>query len=307
MCMLCGDPFDVEKVIGPLLSHQSCHLSGDRSLTLETQLGDTKRKVEVILSSYHSAMDFRDELIHGFILVYSVKRRASLSTLTAFSLNIPELPIQLLAVSEEDFVNDELTPQLLTEGNTLADRLNAHFMTSTTSIQQKTSFYTPFFKEVFEKKSEIEDAFSMEDAARLDDSGEGTLERPMAIRGQQPKPPPRMDSYRIMHRGSGTGSRSASGSEIYERLPADTGSLGDDLDDRLRISCSDEDEDLHDSDMYILNQRANGSGEHLVKPSQLKAKSKNQQRPPLPPSNRGQQPPPGKTENCFGLFNFFYA
>ena len=128
----------MENVLGPLLSHQSCCLSGDRSLTLETQLGDTKRKVEVILSSYHSAMDFRDELIHGFILVYSVKRRASLSTLTAFSLNIPELPIQLLAVSDEDFVNDELTPQLLTEGNTLADRLNAHFMTSTTSIQQKS-------------------------------------------------------------------------------------------------------------------------------------------------------------------------
>ena len=138
MCMLCGDPFAVENVLGPLLSHQSCFLSGDRSLTLETQLGETKRKVEVILSSYHSAMDFRDELIHGFILVYSVKRRASLSTLTAFSLNIPELPIQLLAVSDEDYVNDEITPQLLTEGNTLADRLNAHFMTSTTSIQQKS-------------------------------------------------------------------------------------------------------------------------------------------------------------------------
>ena len=84
-------------------------------------------------------------------------------------------------------------------------------------------------KEVFEKKSEIEDAFSMEDAARLDDSGEGTLERPGLrglLGGQQPKPPPRLDSYRIMQRGSGTGSRSASGSEIYERLPADTGSLG---------------------------------------------------------------------------------
>ena len=47
------------------------------------------------------------------------------------------------------------------------------------------SFYTPFFKEVFEKKSEIEQA--MEDAARLEDSGEGTLERPM----RQPLPPPR--------------------------------------------------------------------------------------------------------------------
>ncbi len=138
MCMLCGDPFSVENVLGPLLSHQSCYLSGDRSLTLETMLGDTKRKVEVILSSYHSAMDFRDELIHGFILVYSVKRRASLATLTTFSLNIPELPIQLLAVSDEDFVNSDLTSMLITEGNTLADRLNAHFMTSTTTIPQKS-------------------------------------------------------------------------------------------------------------------------------------------------------------------------
>ena len=69
MSMLCGDPYSVENVLGPLLSHQQCYLSGDRSLTLETQFCDSKRKVEVILSSYHSAMDFRDELIHGFILV----------------------------------------------------------------------------------------------------------------------------------------------------------------------------------------------------------------------------------------------
>ena len=143
--MLCGDPYSVEKVLGPLLSHQQCYLSGERSLTLETQFCDSKRKVEVILSSYHSAMDFRDELVHGFILVYSVKRRASLSSLTAFSLNIPELPIQLLAVSDEDYITD-LTSQLITEGNTLADRLNAHFMTSSTIIQQKCKFFL-FFRE----------------------------------------------------------------------------------------------------------------------------------------------------------------
>lgn len=52
-------------------------------------------------------------------------------------------------------------------------------------INVSASFYTPFFKEVFDKKSEIEHAF--EDAARLDDSGEGTLERPK----RQPLPPPR--------------------------------------------------------------------------------------------------------------------
>ncbi len=53
MCMLCGDPYSVENVLGPLLSHQHCYLSGERSLSLETQFCDSKRKVEVILSSYH--------------------------------------------------------------------------------------------------------------------------------------------------------------------------------------------------------------------------------------------------------------
>ena len=108
----------------------------------------TKSNFLIMIFTYvfYSAMDFRDELIHGFILVYSAKRRASLSTLTAFSLNIPELPIQLLAVSDEDFAtpsvfSNEFTGQLITEGNTLADRLNAHFMTSTTTIQQKSKFF----------------------------------------------------------------------------------------------------------------------------------------------------------------------
>ena len=53
--------------------------------------------------------------------------------------------------------------------------------------------------------------------------------------------------------------------------------LGDDLEDRLRISSDEEEMDQgHDSDMYILNQRSNNGGigpEHLVKPSQLKQNS----------------------------------
>ena len=97
----------------------------------------------------------------------------------------------------------------------------------------------------------------------------------------------------------GSGSRSASGSEIYERLPADTGSLGEDLEDRLRISCSDEDVDCGD-DIYLLNQR-NGS-EHLVKPSQLKHQHHhNKQR-----SSKGQRapPPPGKHIFIFKIIIF---
>lgn len=88
MCMFCGDPYSVENVLGPLLNHQCCFLSGDRSIVLETFLGECKRRVEVIISSFHGANAFRDELVHGFILVYSTKRKASLATLKYISTRI---------------------------------------------------------------------------------------------------------------------------------------------------------------------------------------------------------------------------
>lgn len=84
--MFCGDPYSVENVLGPLLNHQCCFLSGDRSIVLETFLGECKRRVEVIISSFHGANAFRDELVHGFILVYSTKRKASLATLKYISM-----------------------------------------------------------------------------------------------------------------------------------------------------------------------------------------------------------------------------
>uniref|UniRef100_A0A1B6CUS5 Rho-GAP domain-containing protein n=1 Tax=Clastoptera arizonana TaxID=38151 RepID=A0A1B6CUS5_9HEMI len=205
MCMFCGDPYSVENVLGPLLSHQCCFLSGDRSIILETFLGTSKRKVEVIISSFHGANAFREELVHGFILVYSTKRKASLATLNAFSMNIPNLPIQILAVTDTGganaFFSSDLSHHLITEGNATADRLQAHFMTSTSSFQQKTAFYTPFFKEVWEKKPEIEQAFHMEE--------------PILLPGENihPLPPPRHESYLIK-----IGSNDGSCLEMFERL-----------------------------------------------------------------------------------------
>lgn len=82
MCMFCDDQYSVDSLLAPLLSHQCCYSSvGDRSIILETFLGASKRKVEVIMSSYHGANAFREELVHGFILVYYAKRKASLATL----------------------------------------------------------------------------------------------------------------------------------------------------------------------------------------------------------------------------------
>jgi len=68
-------------------------------------------------------------------------------------MNIPELPIQLLAVTENNLPSSgggassagpsytnppsELEQLMVAEGSNLADRLNAHFMTSTSTVQHK--------------------------------------------------------------------------------------------------------------------------------------------------------------------------
>ena len=117
----------------------------------------------------------------------------------------------------------ELSQMLTLEGSNLADQLSAHFVTSEIS-QKKSNFYNSFFREVCGKKAEIEKAFSLDERlnGRLDDSGEGTLERPERSR-RNPVPPPRIDSYHIrgpssLNSRSGSG-RSGSGSEIFDRLP----------------------------------------------------------------------------------------
>ncbi|XP_034252390.1 rho GTPase-activating protein 190 isoform X9 [Thrips palmi] len=287
MCMFCGDPYSVENVLGPLLNHQCCFLSGERSIILETFLGDSKRKVEVIISSYHGANAFRDDLVHGFILVYSTKRKASLATLNAFSMNIPNLPIQIMAVTDTGganaFFSSDLSHLLMTEGNAVADRLQAHFMTSSSSCQQKTAFYTPFFKEVWDKKPEIEQAFNMEEPPGLSRSAECTLEvRP----GRRPRPPPRLESYHCKG-----GSNDGSGSEIYERLPTDA-SQGDDINlspsfnDRM-LSPSD------DSDIYShVDMYSQENGESLVKPSDIKNAKMHQGFQVYPPPTTPPEPAP---------------
>lgn len=219
LSMFCGDPYNVETIVSSLMSEPSCVSSDDRHITFELFLGDSKRRVEVILSSYHGANSFRDELIHGFILLYSTKRKASLATLNAFSMNIPNLPMQMVALTEPggvtSFFNSELCQILITEGNSLADKLRAHFATASDEENQfKCKFYyffcvfilynhvtliisvasyAPFLKEVWDKKPEIEHAFQLEEPLTID-SGEGTMEHSVHHH-QAPAPPPRFESY----------------------------------------------------------------------------------------------------------------
>ncbi|XP_058176550.1 rho GTPase-activating protein 190 [Anopheles ziemanni] len=215
MCIFCGDPFSVETLLSAMMLEQSCVSAGERNIIFEMFLGDSKRRVELILSSYHGANAFRDDLIHGFILLYSSKRKASLSTLSAFSLNIPNLPMQIVAVSEQGGANaffaSELSQLLITEGNAIADKLRAHFATASDDDGQfRFASFAPFLKEVWDKKPEIEHAFNMEEPLTID-SGEGTMEHSMHHHHQQqvPQPPPRYESYLI--NGSSTTYRGGSG------------------------------------------------------------------------------------------------
>ena len=160
-------------------------------------------------------------------------------------MNIPELPIQIVAVTESvkghSHQSAELSQILVAEGSNLSDQLSAHFVTLEVN-QKKSNFYNSFFREVCDKKAEIEiEAFYLDEhlSGRLDDSGEGTLERPPR---RNPAPPPRMDSYHIrgpssLNSRSGSG-RSESGSEIFDWLP-DSG-----------LHCGDEGSGSEDSDMY---------------------------------------------------------
>ena len=115
-------------------------------------------------------------------------------------MNIPELPIQMVAVTEssKSSANShqalELSQMLTLEGSNLADQLSAHFVTSEVH-QKKSNFYHSFFRSVCDKKAEIEKAFSLDErlSGRLDDSGEGTLERPERQHRRNPVPPPRID------------------------------------------------------------------------------------------------------------------
>ncbi len=153
MCMFCGDPYSIENVMQSMTNETACVSNGDRNITFELFLGDQKRRVEVILSSYHGANAFRDELVHGFILLYSTKRKASLSTLNAFSMNIPNLPMQIAAITEPGgvsaFFNNEICQILITEGNSIADKLRAHFVTAGDEENQFKCEFLPLFYHFF--------------------------------------------------------------------------------------------------------------------------------------------------------------
>ncbi|KAH7971260.1 hypothetical protein HPB49_020798 [Dermacentor silvarum] len=290
LCMLCGDPYAPEHVLAPLLAHPGSVATGPHCLSLETFLGSSKRSVQVRLASYHEASAYRDHLLHGFVLVYSAQRRASLATLSAFAKGLAGMPMQIVAVTEaasaaSAFFSSELAQQLMRDGNALADQLQAHFATSSTAAPHKGAFYQAFFKEAWERKPQVERAFYRDE----DDEDDEDEESP---EGGAPPVPSRQESYHLT--GGGGQHDGLSGEGLYEQLPSEGGSSSSPP-GRGGASLSSDNEAPPE----------NGT-DHLVRPSQLRkrrslqAELYRQQPYPSSDSLESRVPPAPPTLVTFG-------
>ncbi|XP_015230758.1 PREDICTED: rho GTPase-activating protein 5 isoform X1 [Cyprinodon variegatus] len=180
MSAMCWDPFSVDLILSPFLDSHCCSAGQpgqSNTLILDKIIGEGRKRIQVTILSYHSAIGVRkDELVHGYILVYSAKRKASMATLRAFLAEVQDvIPVQMVAItdSQADFFENDAIKELMTEGEHIATEIAAKFtaLYSLSQYHRQTEVFTPFFNEVLEKKPNIEKAFLLDSSSRDCTSG----------------------------------------------------------------------------------------------------------------------------------------
>ncbi|XP_030634540.1 rho GTPase-activating protein 35 isoform X2 [Chanos chanos] len=170
MCLMCGDSYDVDQLLAPFLLPQHCRpasgLTCGTSVLLELTVGSQRQSIELSILSYHSSFSLRkSRLVHGYIAVYSAKRKASMETLCAFLCEVQDIiPVQLLAVGESqaDLVDSEIAREQVIQGEELAHEIEARFSTvvcgpgGVVGGLHRIDLFQPFFKEVMEKRTIVE-------------------------------------------------------------------------------------------------------------------------------------------------------
>ncbi|CAL8332097.1 unnamed protein product [Boreogadus saida] len=170
MCLMCGDTYDLEQLLAPFLMPQHCRpasgLSNGTSVLLELAVGAQRQSVELSLLSFHSSFALRkSRLVHGYIAVYSARRRASMENLCAFLCDVQDIiPVQLLAVGESQMeVSDsDSAREQISQGEELAREIEARFTTvicghgGVVGGLHKIDLFQPFLKEVVEKRTIVE-------------------------------------------------------------------------------------------------------------------------------------------------------
>ncbi|XP_076843708.1 rho GTPase-activating protein 35-like [Brachyhypopomus gauderio] len=170
MCLMCGDSYDVDQLLAPFLLPQHCrptspHCSGT-SVLLEQMVSGHRQTIELSLLSYHASFTMRkSRLVHGYIGVYSARRKASLETLCAFLCEVPDIvPVQLLAVGETqaELTDSDYARELLVQGEELAHEIEGRFTSvvcgpgGVVGGHHRIDLLQPFLMEVLEKRTLVE-------------------------------------------------------------------------------------------------------------------------------------------------------
>lgn len=159
LCAMCGDEYSVELILSSMLQQNNCYSNPDKqdTILLEAIIDGTKKTISVTLGSYHRAYSQKSQIFHGYIMVYSAKRLASLETLKAFASTIPRhVPVQVLAVTGSSsgasiIFHDPKAKYLLNDDSKLSTKL----LQQQTVLNQAGAFLN-FFGDVVDKKSTTE-------------------------------------------------------------------------------------------------------------------------------------------------------
>lgn len=168
MCLMCGDSYDFEQLLSPFLMPQHCRpMSGSgTSVLLEQTVSGHKVAIELSILSYHASFTLRkSRLVHGYIAVYSVSRKASLETLCAFLCEVQDIiPVQILAVgdSQAELTDSDYASEQLIQGEELAHEIEGRFNTvvcgsgGVVGGLHRIEMFHSFLMEVVEKRNIVE-------------------------------------------------------------------------------------------------------------------------------------------------------
>uniref|UniRef100_A0A8C5WK80 Rho GTPase-activating protein 35 n=1 Tax=Leptobrachium leishanense TaxID=445787 RepID=A0A8C5WK80_9ANUR len=186
MCLMCGDHFNIEDVLNALKPHTfrppQYGLAG--SVLLDLPIGAQKRRLELLISSYHASFNIRKtRLVHGYMVFYAARRRASLAMLRAFLCEVQDIiPIQLVALTEgPEALLDNVAREQLKEGEEIAQDIDGKFLTLPCGqAQPKLDLFYPYFKDVMEKKVIIEASHMYDNTAEACSTTEEVFSSPRA-------------------------------------------------------------------------------------------------------------------------------
>uniref|UniRef100_A0A8C3AG58 Rho GTPase-activating protein 35 n=1 Tax=Cyclopterus lumpus TaxID=8103 RepID=A0A8C3AG58_CYCLU len=168
MCLMCGDSYDIEQLLSPFLMRQHCRpmSNSGTSVLLEQTVGGHKLAIELSLLSYHASFTLRkSRLVHGYIAVYSVSRKASLETLCAFLCEVQDIiPVQLLAAgdSQAELTDSDYACEQLIQGEELAREIEGRFNSvvcgsgGVVGGLHRIEMFHSFLMEVIEKRNIVE-------------------------------------------------------------------------------------------------------------------------------------------------------